>query len=67
MGYKGEWLLYEAGDDIDEMQHRSSSEEMRFWLAVAEGDVEAVKENCRRERFVASDGVGILSKILLQI
>lgn len=61
MGYQDEWLLFEAGDDVDEMEHRPPSEEFLFYRAVAEGDVDAVRRNCEMGRFVASDGVGILS------
>ncbi|MCI8846423.1 MAG: AraC family transcriptional regulator, partial [Lachnospiraceae bacterium] len=62
MGYGNEWLLFESGDDIDEMEHRQPSEEFLFYHSVAGGDVGAVRENCEMGRFVESDGVGILSK-----
>ncbi|MGN0466976.1 MAG: helix-turn-helix transcriptional regulator [Lachnospiraceae bacterium] len=62
MGYQDEWLLVEAGDDIDEMEHRQTTEEFLFYRAVASGDVEAVKKNCEQERFLESKGVGILSQ-----
>lgn len=62
MGYQDEWLFFEAGDDIDEMEHRPPTEEFLFYRAVASGDVDAVRKNCEQERFVESEGVGILSK-----
>lgn len=62
MGYQDEWLLVEAGDDIDEMEHRQTTEEFLFYRAVASGDVEEVKKNCEQERFLESKGVGILSQ-----
>ena len=62
MGYQDEWMLLEAGDIIDEMEHRSPTEEMLFYRAVASGDVEAVKKNCEQGRFVESEGVGVLSR-----
>lgn len=62
MSYKDEWLLFEAGDDIDEIEHRQPTEEFLFYRAVASGDVEAVRKNCEQERFVESEGVGILSR-----
>jgi len=62
MGYQDEWLLLEAGDDIDEMEHRQPTEEFLFYRAVASGDVEAVRKNCKQGRFVESEGVGILSR-----
>ena len=39
MSYGNEWLLFESGDDIDEMEHRQPSEEFLFYHAVAGGDV----------------------------
>lgn len=62
MGYRDEWLIFESGDDIDEIEHRQPSEEFLFYRAVADGDVEAVRKNCEMGRFVESDGVGTLSK-----
>lgn len=62
MGYQNEWLLFEAGDEIDEIEHRQPTEEFLFYQAVATGDIESVKKNCDQGRFVQTDGVGILSK-----
>ena len=62
MRYQDEWLLLEAGDDIDEIEHRPPSEEFLFYWAVANGDVDAVRKNCEMGRFVQSDGVGVLSR-----
>lgn len=62
MNYKNEWLLFEAGDDIDEIEHRQPTEEFLFYHAVASGDIEAVRKNCEQGRFVENDGVGILSR-----
>ena len=62
MNYQNEWLLYEAGDDIDEIEHRAATEELLFYQAVASGNVEAVKKNCEQERFVEQEGVGVLSR-----
>lgn len=62
MGYQDEWLLLEAEDDIDEVEHREPTEEFLFYQAVFSGDVEAVKENCKQERFLESEGVGRLSR-----
>ena len=52
MRYQDEWLLLEAGDDIDEIEHRPPSEEFLFYWAVANGDVDAVRKNCEMGRFV---------------
>lgn len=62
MGYQDEWLLLEAGDDIDEIEHRPPTEEFMFYRAVMSGDVDAVRENCEQGRFVESEGVGVLSR-----
>lgn len=62
MSYQNEWLRFESGDDVDEMEHRQPTEEFLFYRAVATGDVEAVKRNCQQGRFVESEGVGILSR-----
>ena len=62
MGYQNEWLLYEAGDEIDELEHRQPTEEFQFYQAVTSGDVKAVRKNCEEERFTDSEGVGVLSK-----
>lgn len=62
MGYQDEWLLLEAEDDMDEVEHRQPTEEFLFYQAVSNGDVEAVKENCEQERFLDSEGVGVLSR-----
>lgn len=60
--YQNEWLLLEAEDDIDEMEHREPTEEYLFYQAITSGDMEAVKENCEQERFLDTDGVGTLSR-----
>ena len=62
MGYKDEWLLIEANDDMDEVEHREPSEEILFYRAVANGDTDAVRKNCELNRFTDSTGVGILSR-----
>ena len=62
MNYKDEWLVIEANDDIDETEHREPSEELLFYRAVANGEVDAVRKNCEQDRFMDTDGVGVLSK-----
>ena len=62
MGYQDEWLLLEAEDDIDEVEHRQPTEEFLFYQAVTNGDVEAVRKNCEQERFLDTEGVGTLSR-----
>ena len=35
MSYQKEWLLLEANDEADEMEHRDPGEEFQFYSAVA--------------------------------
>ena len=62
MGYKDEWLLIEANDDMDEVEHREPTEELLFYRAVANGDTDAVRQNCELGRFIDATGVGVLSR-----
>ena len=62
MSYQNEWLLFEAEDEFDEIEHREPIEELLFYRAVASGDIKTVKKNCERQRFTECDGVGVLSK-----
>lgn len=62
MRYQDRWLLLEAEDDIDEVEHRQPTEEFLFYQAVTNGNVEEVRKNCEQERFLDSDGVGVLSR-----
>lgn len=62
MDYQREWRGFENNDEIDEMEHREPSEEFLFYRAVANGDVDTVRTNCEKGRFVESDGVGVLSR-----
>ena len=62
MGYQDEWLLLEAEDDIDEIEHRQPTEEFLFYQEVSNGNIKAVQENCQQERFLDSEGGGTLSR-----
>lgn len=62
MGYRDEWLLLEAEDEIDSVEHRQPTEEFLFYRAVTEGDLEAVRKNCEQARFMETKGVGVLSR-----
>ena len=62
MSYQNEWLLLEAEDEIDEVEHRPPTEEYLFYWNVTNGDVDAIKKNCEQQRFLDSDGVGVLSR-----
>ena len=45
MDYKDEWLLLEADDDINGMEHREPTEEFLFYGAEASRDVQQGKKN----------------------
>ena len=55
MNFQDEWLLYETEDDIDEVEQRPPTEEFLFYQAVATGNVEAVRDNCKQGRL--GDGI----------
>lgn len=43
--------------------HRNPNEEFSFYLAIANGDIESIEQNCAEKHFQAEDeGMGILSK-----
>jgi AraC-like DNA-binding protein len=46
----------------EEIIHRNQNDELLFYRQVADGDVEAILENCRQHRFLDTEGVGVLSK-----
>ena len=46
MDYKDEWLLLEADDDIDEMEHRETTDQFLYYPTVPTGDVEQERKNC---------------------
>lgn len=62
MGYRDEWLLLEAEDEMDNVEHRQPTEEFLFYQAVTEGNMESVRKNCEQARFLETEGVGILSR-----
>ena len=45
-----------------EMIHRSQNDELLFYRQVAQGDLDAITENCAQHRFLETEGVGILSR-----
>jgi AraC-like DNA-binding protein len=51
--------IYEEDDDFI---HRQQNDELMFYRHVATGDVDAISENCRQNRFLDKEGVGVLSK-----
>ena len=62
MKLQQEWISSQLRDDEQQFFHRETNEETAFYRAVCTGDIEAVLRNCEQQRFLATDGVGILSK-----
>lgn len=62
MDLRQEWYLHELGNTEQERRHRPMSEEMAFWHAVSEGDLDAVRKNCEQRKFSDTEGVGVLSR-----
>ena len=57
--------FYTAETNLYDTQpvHRDPNEEMRFYLDIANGEVEKIENNCREGHFAnMEDGVGILSR-----
>ena len=46
----------------DSEMHRAPDEEIDFFHAVCNGDMEKIYKNCEEHRFLDSEGVGKLSK-----
>jgi len=61
-----DWLAIEFVNQEMINRHRKIEMEFNFYNAIAQGDLEAVKENCRDKMFVNPDGVGKLSNNPLQ-
>lgn len=49
-------------NDEQDFVHRQQNDELLFYSQVAGGDIDAIAENCRQNRFMDKEGVGILSK-----
>lgn len=56
-----DWFLTEQSENEKGTVHREPDEELRFYQAVAAGDISAVEKNIAERRFVAENGVGTLS------
>ena len=51
-----------AGTDAGEIVHRPPDDEIRFYHAVADGDMDEARKNCQERQFENMEGAGILSK-----
>ncbi|MBD5094637.1 MAG: helix-turn-helix domain-containing protein [Subdoligranulum sp.] len=60
-----EWFVRESQETENEVFHRPLSAEYAFWRAVATGDIEYVRRECKENRFIDTGrggGVGCLSR-----
>ena len=55
MAYQNEWLLLEAEDYMDEVEHREMNEEFQFYHAVSHGNIDEVRKNCEQGMFVKTE------------
>lgn len=60
--FEDQWVILEADYAADGMVHRHLSEEYSFYKSVVEGDLEAVLKNCEENKFIETEGVGLLSR-----
>ena len=61
MGYRilSNQNIYNEEEDF---LHRQQNDELIFYSQVAGGDIAAIEENCKQNRFLDKEGVGVLSK-----
>lgn len=62
MDLRKEWILHETNDSEEDFFHRDTTEEFSFYNAVSSGDLEAVRQNCLQNKFMETDGIGMLSR-----
>ena len=59
--YRSEFVNHEMLE-----AHRTLENELSFYDAIANGNIEFVEENCKRKDFTNPDGMGVLSNNPLQ-
>lgn len=59
--YRSEFVQHEML-----LAHRAVENEFAFYIAIADGNIDYVKDNCYSKTFVNPDGMGILSKNPIQ-
>lgn len=57
-----EWYRQETIDSEEDKFHRPLGDEQAFFDAVSSGDIDFVRQNCKDQKFTATEGVGILSR-----
>ena len=66
MNFEKEWYRSEFIQHEMLFSHRAVENEFSFYLAIATGNIDYVKENCYNKTFVNPDGMGTLSENPLQ-
>lgn len=66
MNLEKEWYRSEFIQHEMLLEHRAVENEFTFYLAIAAGNIDYVKENCRNETFINPKGMGTLSDHPLQ-
>ena len=66
MTNEADWIKYELTEDENANLHRHQNQELLFYKNVANGNVEAIEQNCKNHRFMDHTGVGKLSRDPLQ-
>ncbi len=66
MNVNKEWNHSELIQHEESISHRPPEDELRFYSAVKDGDIDYVAENCVNRVFVNPEGMGILSENPLQ-
>lgn len=65
MKQKKDWVTYQH-DDVESQNHNHQNRELLFYRHVAEGNLEAIQENIANHEFLNSNGIGRLSRDLVQ-
>jgi len=66
MNLSRDWYLSEFMDHEDLQMHRQLENELTFYSAIVDGDLEYVKANCNAQTFTDPEGMGKLSENALQ-
>lgn len=60
------WITYQHDDELDSQSHNHQNKELLFYRYVAEGNIEAIQENIANHEFLNPNGIGRLSKDIVQ-
>ena len=62
MPFLSDYYHIDSYTSDEDMTHRAPDEEIAFYNAVCNGDIDYVRKNCEERRFRDEEGVGVLSK-----